>query len=441
MDSFFQLSNQGVPFKPLGRVRLAMADEARARDGDGSGDGEAQRTPEGTSRGIKRRLSSPLLDYLHVRQRQTEPQGAKRDLRGALEQKQPLGLVERELPPSLVSRFDKTFASKWMDEKHVLVGTKCNHLLVLDVENNTCREVELPCGRSVPDHAGIVAGIHSIDINPSRTLVATSAQHPADCAVLRLEDMTPVQAFSVHQDWIFGVCWLADDAFVSASRDSTVALWKVSDTSDNNCNAKPLARSEFKLEDFARGKKFRDVKYDPRQEEIFVLDTEGFLLKMDPRDELKISSTIALPYDKELTCMAMNDSLVCVGSQSFVTAYDTRSQELVFDVKGCDSSLGTRSLNFQTTMLTCGGGQGHISFLDLRTQQYLDLDETGREPKQYYTTGRGWLDKNEVYYSYFHGRTIPNACYTQCWDQSGTRLFAGGGPLPFGLRGCYMGIW
>lgn len=414
---------------------------SRAWDGDGNGDGEANRTPEGTSRGTKRRLSSPLLEYLHVRQRQSEPRGAKRDLRGTLERRQPLGLVERELPRSLVSNFDKAFASKWMDERQVLVGTKCNRLLVVDVEDSTCREVELPCCRSVQDHAGTVAGIHSIDINPSRTLIATSAQHPADCAVLRMEDMRPVEAYSVHQDWIFGVCWLADDAFVSASRDSTVALWKVSDHDGKEGNPKPLARSEFKLEDFARGKKFRDVKYDLRDEKLFVLDTEGFLLKMDPRKELETSSTIALPYDKELTCMALNESLVCVGSQSFVTAYDTRSHEMVFDVKGCDNSLGTRSITFQTTMLTCGGGQGRISFLDLRTQRYLDLDETGGEPKHYYTTGRGWLDKNEVYHSYFHGRTIPNACYTQCWAQSGTRLFAGGGPLPFGLRGCYMGVW
>ena len=33
------------------------------------------------------------------------------------------------------------------------------------------------------------------------------------------------------------------------------------------------------------------------------------------------------------------------------------------------------------------------------------------------------------------------ACYAHCWDTSGTRLFTCGGPLAFGLVGCYMGLW
>lgn len=35
---------------------------------------------------------------------------------------------------------------------------------------------------------------------------------------------------------------------------------------------------------------------------------------------------------------------------------------------------GVRSLSFQDQVLTCGGGKGGISFLDLRTQRYLPLE-------------------------------------------------------------------
>lgn len=33
------------------------------------------------------------------------------------------------------------------------------------------------------------------------------------------------------------------------------------------------------------------------------------------------------------------------------------------------------------------------------------------------------------------------AIYTHCYDASGTRLFAAGGPLPANLVGNYAGIW
>jgi WD repeat-containing protein 40A len=34
-----------------------------------------------------------------------------------------------------------------------------------------------------------------------------------------------------------------------------------------------------------------------------------------------------------------------------------------------------------------------------------------------------------------------NACYAHAWDASGTRLLVTGGPLAYGLKGCYVGVW
>ena len=42
---------------------------------------------------------------------------------------------------------------------------------------------------------------------------------------------------------------------------------------------------------------------------------------------------------------------------------------------------------------------------------------------------------------HFEGTDIRNACYAHAWDPTGSRLFAAGGPLAFGLRGCYMALW
>ena len=38
------------------------------------------------------------------------------------------------------------------------------------------------------------------------------------------------------------------------------------------------------------------------------------------------------------------------------------------------------------------------------------------------------------------GKNVP-AIYTHCYDTSGTRLFAAGGPLQCGLRGNYVGLF
>lgn len=46
-----------------------------------------------------------------------------------------------------------------------------------------------------------------------------------------------------------------------------------------------------------------------------------------------------------------------------------------------------------------------------------------------------------TYEELFSGIPTYHAAYTHAWDPSGTRLFVAGGPLPFGLRGCYMGLW
>ena len=58
--------------------------------------------------------------------------------------------------------------------------------------------------------------------------------------------------------------------------------------------------------------------------------------------------------------------------------------------------------------------------------------------------GTGHLVKDRTWEEHFvgHGHeVVHSATYTHCWDPSGTRLFTAGGPLPFGLRGCYMGLW
>ena len=43
--------------------------------------------------------------------------------------------------------------------------------------------------------------------------------------------------------------------------------------------------------------------------------------------------------------------------------------------------------------------------------------------------------------NHFAGYSIQNAIYTLSYDESGTKLFAGGGPLQLDLKGSYAAVW
>lgn len=78
-------------------------------------------------------------------------------------------------------------------------------------------------------------GVHAISINPSRTLLATGAEHVNDVAIYSLPDLEPVMVgFKAHSYWIFDILWLDDEHVVSGAGDNRLALWSVGSGSNNN---------------------------------------------------------------------------------------------------------------------------------------------------------------------------------------------------------------
>ena len=54
---------------------------------------------------------------------------------------------------------------------------------------------------------------------------------------------------------------------------------------------------------------------------------------------------------------------------------------------------------------------------------------------------RGWVKRDDQHVDQYQTQKYAPSIYTHCYDTSGTRLFAAGGPLQCGLEGNYIGLW
>ena len=104
-------------------------------------------------------------------------------------------LTEKELD---LGSMNKVFASQWLNDSQVVLGTKCNKLMVIDVGTNDL--VNIPTIKSSKDSkpADCPCGIHSIAINPSRTMLATGGQNTNDLAIYDLPTFEPLCVGEVH---------------------------------------------------------------------------------------------------------------------------------------------------------------------------------------------------------------------------------------------------
>jgi len=103
-----------------------------------------------------------------------------------------------------------------------------------------------------------------------------------------------------------------------------------------------------------------------------------------------------------------------------------------------------------------GTGTGMLMFYDCRARNYLenpqdltlDLQRKGSEmilPLEskpvVLQASHGWVYPDAMYRDMFQNRDYRPAIYTHCYDPSGTKIFAAGGPLPASLHGNYAALW
>ncbi|XP_052277575.1 DDB1- and CUL4-associated factor 12-like isoform X9 [Dreissena polymorpha] len=344
-----------------------------------------------------------------------------------------------------LGQINKVFSAKWLNHKQVVFGTKCNKLKVLDTQ--TSDVVVIPSlkssSRSVP--ADCPCGIHSVAINPSHTLLATGAEFTNDVAVYKLPSFDPYCVGErAHTDWIFDLCWLDDEYLVTGSRDSNLGLWHIDDVDSGETSPLwSLQVPEYSIKNpvvvkrCGTAKRVRALGCLQKRKEVGVLSLNGLFHIWDV-ESFSPSQCRKLPSNIENVCMCVSQekTLYGVGSQCHVFLIDPR-MKTTLSVESKFGKVGIRSVSFRNDIITFGTGMGHILFYDLRAKKYL---ESGCGHFCSLRLGKGWMLHDDNY-SQLYNQNIENAIYAHEYDETGTRMFVAGGPLPTSLWGNYAGLW
>ncbi|XP_018323338.1 DDB1- and CUL4-associated factor 12 [Agrilus planipennis] len=346
--------------------------------------------------------------------------------------------------PINLGNMNKVFCSQWLSDRQVAFGTKCNKLMVYDVTTHSLDQIpSLVSRRDSLGNDQQQCGIHSIQINPSRSLLATGARNTCDIAVYTLPTLDPVcVGENAHRDWVFDLCWLDDEFLVSGSRDSKVALWRITSDMLENKHEIPSYHhvSAVAVKECRNAQKVRALAFNKHYEEIAALSLNGYIHVWNAETfRQKISRK--LPSSQENVCLAVqNTGLYAVGCRSYTLLLDCRTLQAVKKVSSRYSGCGIRSVSFEGDVLTVGTGLGMLMFYDLKAGKYLE-SSINSSRTVVLKASKGYVYPDEEYVDNVQNVKYVPTIYTHCYDSSGTRLFTAGGPLPATLTGNYAGLW
>ncbi|XP_005000123.1 DDB1- and CUL4-associated factor 12-like protein 2 [Cavia porcellus] len=396
-------------------------------------------------------------------------QGVRGQMGCRLASQLPELLTERRLHLGAV---DKVFSSQWLNDRQVVCGTKCNTLFMVDVHSDHVTPIPLLQDRR-PRWYRVhpASGIRAIELNPSKTLLATGGENSNSLAVYQLPMLDPVCVGDRrgHRDSITSMAWISDAAVVSGSWDGSLAVWEVDPdrlTGSTACSSEakvpPYAHIRPRNKELIPGSsihygnsKVQAVAFGGKRQELAAVSLDGYFHLWKAQSTLTRLQSFSLPFDQENTCLSYSEelSLYAVGSQSHVCLLDLRKGHPNIGVRpvcNIEDGIGVCSMSFHQHIITMGTGHSCLIFFDIRKRRFLEemsatspeslFEPTGRKLRL--SCSKHWADQDDHWMNYYPSiQDIPYGIYTHCYNWPEMKLFMGGGPLASELRGSYAGLW
>lgn len=368
--------------------------------------------------------------------------------------------------PINVGSCDKIFSSTWIDNIHIICGTKCNKLLLINSEKQTCFELPLAYPKTVEiktmrqetsssNSSLISKGIHSMDVNESKTCFAVSGGHPEDVVFYLLPEMIAFGIGSAHKDWIYSLAWLYGNKLVTGGNDGSMHLWDAS-VCKNNFSKCIVSDQVPVIEPIAQltphschAEKIRALSFNSSTGEFAALRSGSITASLNiwkGEAEPFCSTSYNLSHCAENVCLKFIDeyNFYAVGFRSGVSMIDSRIHETgdYRMISSIDNEWGVRSIETNEYIMTIGTGQGNTYLFDMRASAYI-VDSIKGNPISLKSTNVEGYIREDYNYQHFFGSdpNIRHAVYTQAYNPSKTKLFLAGGPLQMGLHGNFSSIW
>ncbi|KAJ3177812.1 DDB1- and CUL4-associated factor 12 [Gaertneriomyces sp. JEL0708] len=324
--------------------------------------------------------------------------------------------------------YDKVFAAEWLDDRQVLVGTKCGQLVVID--SATGRRVDVPLANDIYGESSMAlcnAGrspsiefenrlsasrpsvssdrhqaqeplsdpdppsVRSICMSPCGNLLAVS--RGSEIQILSLPELSPVGLLHAHTDVIFSLDWISDTILVSGGRDGSVRFWDtaaISSSPSVSLSSLSLSPSLFPTSSLPtlaplpntinHSHRVRALTYSPQTSTLLTLTTTSKvkLYSLSAARPLPLFSH-TLPRTRDPTCSVFSSTqnTFIVGSADRLHFIDPRAPDLTHVVRAFDDDNGVRSLATTGSVVAVGSGGGFVSFYDLRAGKYIEWEENG----------------------------------------------------------------
>ncbi|CAH8596668.1 unnamed protein product [Dicrocoelium dendriticum] len=309
---------------------------------------------------------------------------------------------------------NKIFASQWITNDHVVYGTKCNQLVLYNVTSDASLEIPLigTEASNAESFDAVVCGIHAIQRNSSKSLLATGGANVNHIGVYLLPELSPYCLLkNFHTDWVFDMRWLDDSYLASCSRDSSLAIWRIppfEDSHHNTADSYIRAQSESTLQlverpvahavSPVRDDRFRALEHLAPFSLLTVVSMSRRLylydaVRMSSDTQAKPVFTLAL-RDAYQEAVALRrwpsfPNCVALATHHCVLMFDIRCSDPI-GATGCCihpplAVSGVRSLNFAGDILSYGSSNGQLHFYDFRNGQHLPT---------HLEIGPGWVKPN-----------------------------------------------